>query len=386
MDGIKMKNIFILYIPKGNHEALVHYEDTIKKKILPERIYQHVDSNLRHKLSSIFGNKPIAVWGSRDSLSNRSRFQKMKPGDDILIVEGETIRLLGKIAATTINPSLSKELWQNIRGGRSDGWDLIYFIANPLEIELPFLEFKKLFGYSINWGLRGFTSIAENKLTEFYNKYDDLYSILQRVKNGQIIEEKKAVDAEKDTKPKKTEITKDDIDNILDDKTLSDHIVMQWKLIRLGMKSGSRVWIPRNDQSKITNAYGFKEFEREFTAGIDTPARYVENIDVVWKEEFRIDAAFEVENTTAIYSGLLRFADLKLIAPNSNYPLFIVAPIGKRNRVIEQIKRPTFKTFNFENKVRYLSYEVLDEVDKFFENSTSGLNVDLLVGKSEMIS
>ena len=310
----------------------------------------------------------------------------MKPGDDILIVEGETIKLLGKIAATTINPSLSKELWQNIKGGSSDGWDLIYFIANPMEIELPFLEFKKLFGYSINWGLRGFTSIAENKLTEFYNKYDDLYSILQRIKNGQKIEEKKAVDIVKDKNLEKAEITKNDVDDILNDKTLSDHIVMQWKLIRLGMKSGSRVWIPKNDQSKITTAYGFKEFEKEFTAGIDTPARYVENIDVVWKEEFRIDAAFEVENTTAIYSGLLRFADLKLIAPNSNYPLFIVAPFAKRNRVAEQIKRPSFEKFDFKKKVRYLSYEVLDEVDKFFENSTSGLNVDLLVGKSEMIN
>ena len=65
------------------------------------------------------------------------------------------------------------------------------------------------------------------------------------------------------------------------------------------------------------------------------PAKYVENIDAVWKEEFRIDAAFEIEHSTAIYSGLLRFSDLKIIAPNSNYPLFIVAPTEKRNRIIE---------------------------------------------------
>jgi len=36
----------------------------------------------------------------------------MKQGDDILIVEGKSIKLLGKIAAKTINPSLSKELWK----------------------------------------------------------------------------------------------------------------------------------------------------------------------------------------------------------------------------------------------------------------------------------
>ena len=33
-----------------------------------------------------------------------------------------------------------------------------------------------------------------------------------------------------------------------------------------------------------------------FAAGLDTQVKYVENIDVVWKEEFRIDAAFEIEN------------------------------------------------------------------------------------------
>jgi len=48
--------------------------------------------------------------------------------------------------------------------------------------------------------------------------------------------------------------------------------------------------------------------------------------DVVWKEEFRIDAAFEIENGTSIYSGLLRFADLTMVAPNTIYLLFIVSP------------------------------------------------------------
>ena len=105
----------------------------------------------------------------------------------------------------------------------------------------------------------------------------------------------------------------------------------------------------------------------------------------MWKEEFRIDAAFEVENTTSIYSGLLRFSDLKIIAPNSIYPLFVVAPLSKRNRLIEQIKRPTFRKLEFDRKVRYLSFEAVNEIDRFFEGSSSGLNIDLLVGKSEEV-
>jgi hypothetical protein len=85
---------------------------------------------------------------------------------------------------------------------------------------------------------------------------------------------------------------------------------MQWKLALLGLKAGERIWIPAGDQARLQKLYDFDRCDREFASGIDLPHSYVENIDVVWKQEFRIDAAYEVENSTAIYSGLLRFADL----------------------------------------------------------------------------
>ncbi len=380
-----MRNIFILYIPTGNYEAQVHYQDTIKNKVEPSRIFKYVDINLQSRLKSIFGNRNIAVWGSRESTANRSKFERMQAGDDILIVEGDTIKLLGKVAAKTVNPDLSKELWKNLKGGSAEGWDLIYFIGNPLEIDLPFSEFNKLFEYKENYSLRGFTVVGDEKLKQFYSKYDDLYSILERIKRGEQLLQKEDSLIYPEYEEEKMEMHEEAIQEKIDDKEISDHVRMQWKLLLLGLKAGSKVWIPRGDQSKITREFDFKDFEEEFTAGIDVQSKYVDNIDVVWKEEFRIDAAFEVENTTSIYSGLLRFSDLKIIAPNSIYPLFIVAPLSKRNRLIEQIKRPTFKKLEFDKKVRYLSFEAVDEIDRFFEGSSSGLNIDLLLGKSEEV-
>jgi hypothetical protein len=105
----------------------------------------------------------------------------------------------------------------------------------------------------------------------------------------------------------------------------------------------------------------------------------------VWKQEFRIGAAYEIENSTSIYSGLLRFADLNIIAPNTIYPMFVVAPQDRKNRLREQLRRPTFKQLELDKKVRFLSYEVIDEIDKFFERSDSGLSVDLIVGRSEAV-
>jgi hypothetical protein len=109
------------------------------------------------------------------------------------------------------------------------------------------------------------------------------------------------------------------------------------------------------------------------------------NIDVVWKEEFRINAAFKVENSTAIYSGLLRFADLNVVAPNSLYPMFIVAPAERRNRVREQLLRPVFKRLDLREKVRFLPYETIDDIDKFVQSSSSGLSVDLMQGRAEVL-
>jgi hypothetical protein len=41
-----VKNIFLVYIPPSNAEAMVHYEETIRKKVLPERVYRYVDDSL----------------------------------------------------------------------------------------------------------------------------------------------------------------------------------------------------------------------------------------------------------------------------------------------------------------------------------------------------
>lgn len=379
-----MRNVFILYMPESNYEAITHYQDTIINKVQAERIFRYVDYNLRMQLTNIFGNKPIAVWGSRDSATNRSRFENMSAGDNILIVEGQIIKLLGKIACKTINPDLSAELWKNLKGDATEGWNLIYFIANPLEIEIPFSHFKKLFNYNPNWSLRGLTNVSHDRLAEFYSTYDDLYSILIKIKNREKIVEIKQQAVE--TKKNEIEQTIQAIDESENDTELiSEHTLIQWTLSRLGLKAGSKIWVPRNDQKRITKEYQFDKFEPEFTSGIDIPSKYVLNIDVVWKEEFLIDAAFEIENTTSIYSGLLRFSDLTIIAPNHPYPLFVVAPQSKRNRLLEQIKRPTFSKIGFEKRVRYLSYEMITEIDNFFKDSNSGLNVTLLLGKSEQL-
>jgi hypothetical protein len=380
-----MPNVFLIYMPPGNPEAMVHYEDTIKRKVPLGQIAPYVSAELRANLISIFGHAPISVWGSAGGPKNRGNFEAMARGDDILIIEGNSIKLIGKIAAKVESKALSNELWRPLRTGGTSSWELIYFIANARELNVPFAEFCSLFGYATNYQLRGFTTVSPARLEAFYEQYDDLYSILERIQDGKPIAQKPVDVLPAADQPERdlVEVSADEVDEVLQAPIASDHVRMQWKLARLGLKAGERVWVPVGDQAKLRQTFHFESFDTEFSAGVDLPHSYVENIDVVWKQEFRIGAAYEIENTTSIYSGLLRFADLNVIAPNTLYPMFIVAPKSKKNRLREQLRRPTFKRLELDKKVRFLSYETIDEIDQFFSGSTGGLNVGLVFDKSE---
>jgi hypothetical protein len=379
-----MANVFLLYMPPGNAQAMVHYEDTIKHRVPFSRIAPHVSAGLRARLIGIFGRSPIAVWDSAGGPKNRSNFERMSQGDDMLIVEGDSIKLIGKIAAKVESRALSRDLWHPLAGGGDTSWELIYFIANPRELDVPFSEFCTLFGYQRNYQLRGFTVVAPGRLESFYEKYDDLYSILVRIQKGQPIAEKVtdfAMPAE--APPDVIEVSAEEIDEVLRAPAISEHVRMQWMLARLGLKAGERVWVPTGDQTRLRQTFQFDAFDSEFSAGIDLPHSYIENIDVVWKREFRIGAAYEIENSTSIYSGLLRFADLNIIAPNTLYPMFIVAPKEKKGRLREQLRRPTFRRLELDKKVRFLSYEAIQDIDQFFAESNAGLNVDIILARSE---
>ena len=68
--------------------------------------------------------------------------------------------------------------------------------------------------------------------------------------------------------------------------------------------------------------------------------RTIELIDVLWLKGNSIVAAFEVECTTAVYSGLLRMSDLLALQPNLNIKLYIVAPDERKDKVEQEIRRP----------------------------------------------
>jgi hypothetical protein len=124
------------------------------------------------------------------------------------------------------------------------------------------------------------------------------------------------------------------------------HTAIQWTLLRLGSDMGLDVWVARNDRSREVHGRPLNDIPRlkkDLPLQFDEVTnRTIELIDVLWLRGNAIVAAFEIESTTSIYSGLLRMSDLITMQPNLNIPLYLVAPDERRAKVIAEVNRPTF--------------------------------------------
>lgn len=142
------------------------------------------------------------------------------------------------------------------------------------------------------------------------------------------------------------------------------HTEIQGWLRDLGTALGFDVWIAANDRGR---EYGsgklgdgcLSQLPEGITAGMDS----VRLIDVVWitPGSHEVAAAFEVEHSTSIYSGIVRMLDLALgTQVGEKSTLFLVAPDNRRGEVEQQLCRPAFSRVA-ELNIRYLPYSGLKE-------------------------
>lgn len=297
----------------------------------------------------------------------------MEPGDYVMIYREGRIILAAEVAMKVHNPGLAQYFWKEDRGGRT--WEYIYFLINEKEFNVKQTELNKYLGYSENYFPRGFMAVDQKKANNLLSLYGDLISFLQVIEKGEKPEE---IDFEK----------KKEFETIIEErieKAPTTHDEMQWRLIRLGNKSHFDVWVPRADQGKKYNGQRLGDLViSNFHETMDIPS-YIKNIDTVWKLGFSIKSAFEIEHSTQIYSGILRLSDLRALAPNSNYPLFIVAERNKKMRVFDQIKRPTFSNdyLNLDRIVKFLSYDAIRKLDEEIKSDQVGFGIDWLTEKAE---
>jgi len=153
------------------------------------------------------------------------------------------------------------------------------------------------------------------------------------------------------------------------------HTEMQYYLLKIGNALGYDVIVASNDKSKSFNGNNFSflcltKFPQMQT-DTDT-ASTIKLIDVLWYEKGtnNVIAAFEVEKSTSIYSGILRLTDLSYSIADGDEIFYLVVPDKREKDVCMQLCRPAIK--ELKTKIKYILFSDLrkdcDALCKFGNN------------------
>lgn len=170
------------------------------------------------------------------------------------------------------------------------------------------------------------------------------------------------------------------------------HTEIQWRLADLGAQLGLKIWAPKNDRNRTWGTQRIADVPQLLAA---LPNQFdkvtnktIENIDVLWLSGQTIVAAFEVEHTSSIYSGLLRMSDLITMQPNLDIKFYLVAPDARYEKFREEVARATFasrkkplhticrflpysklcaRLEEAKNVLRFLRPEFLDEIADLYD-------------------
>jgi len=166
-----------------------------------------------------------------------------------------------------------------------------------------------------------------------------------------------------------------------------ESIRMQAKVTEIGACMGFRVWVPRSDRRQVQEHVpaGLRD---QFLDALplnydDTTIRTIEQIDVLWLKGRSMARAFEIEHTTAIYSGLLRMADLLALQPNMDIRLHVVAPTDRRDQVLREIRRPVFSLLDRGPLYEQCSYLSYDSIQSLGETPNLSYMKDTIVSEYE---
>jgi hypothetical protein len=142
------------------------------------------------------------------------------------------------------------------------------------------------------------------------------------------------------------------------------HAQVQTLLGAIGFVKGNDIWYPQCDRAGLDWSMA-----KQFPLHNSLPDRFksiesiLSEVDVVWMRRGAGDlvALYEVEHTTTIYSGLLRFNDVHLVSPELHPRFSIVSNDVRRALYVRQVNRPTFKRSGLSEICTFMQYEnVLD--------------------------
>jgi type II restriction enzyme len=140
------------------------------------------------------------------------------------------------------------------------------------------------------------------------------------------------------------------------------HTEMQYHLLKIGNALGYDVIAASNDRSRqhSGNSFSFMSLQQFPEINLDKETlNTVKLIDVLWfqKSTNNVIAAFEVEKSTSIYSGILRLTDLSYTIADGDEVFYLIVPDKREKDVCMQLCRPSIKQNNV--PIKYILFSEL---------------------------
>ncbi|MCL5105731.1 MAG: hypothetical protein M1133_16685 [Armatimonadetes bacterium] len=315
-----------------------------------------------------FRNAGAKVSGFRERM--RNSVGQIKPGDILLCYLTGVMRWVGALQVIGLSKDQSPIWGQTDFPARLDVEPLI--LLDP-EHGVPMKELESrvcFYGGPEEWGkFRGFIRMSPNR----FRIATDGELVMELLRHAQTAPIERPVDQKKlnrtpmyKAKRRKGKMTleatvsipeSDEPEQLAQDRypsqgtgdeaiTRTQHTELQFHLLKLGAEMGLNVWVAQNDRGRSWNGQLLGDMPGMVSAVPtqfnEATNRTIKLIDVLWLRGNSIVAAFEVECTTSIYSGLLRMSDLLALQPNLDIKLYLLAPDDRRDKVVQEIRRPTF--------------------------------------------
>jgi hypothetical protein len=141
------------------------------------------------------------------------------------------------------------------------------------------------------------------------------------------------------------------------------HSQVQTFLASIGHLKRYEVYVPECDAGRLDWALAERfALRKTIPAGFEQVRGVLSEIDVIWiaRGGEAIEGLFEVEHSTTVYSGLLRFNDIRLTDPKVSR-FSIVSNDKRRGLFARQLFRPTFRKSGLAELTSFLEYSnVLD--------------------------
>lgn len=154
------------------------------------------------------------------------------------------------------------------------------------------------------------------------------------------------------------------LETMLDRSRLSEipdlsHQQVQTLLGSIGSVKGYDIWVPAGDRPKLDWSLASRFACRALLPrDLDNVRSVLEEIDVIWLEHGagRLHALFEIEHSTPIYSGLLRFNDILLASQRLAARFTVVSNDQRRSLFTRQLNRPTFRMSKLDEHCTFMEY------------------------------